>query len=709
MFSDYTLFPNEERPAPAEQNERAFWLPPTDARLLAFLPTRWRFPLIGSTLGASLQPIELARGTADGVVGWGDKPLARIARRYAHMRKLPYWTLEDGFLRSVGLGKAGAPSVSLIADDLGIHFSAHTASRLETLLQNGTPGTDLARAKKLREWIVHERLSKYNHLPEGNISLRPTRRKRILLVDQVVGDRSIAGSGADAKTFLRMWNAARAESNADIIVKSHPDVVAGRARGYLASHTRDSRIQLIDSAVSPHSILDIVDEVWTVSSQLGLDALLRGMTVVTFGMPAYAGWGLTQDRADSIVATAARARRTRRVGIDELAHAMLLQYSLYVDPVTRQPVQAEQAVERLLEWRRRASSLSGRYLCLNFALHKRSVLRRYLTSPSSQVQFTNRPTVAQIQAADKIVLWGNSAPPEESTLWKQGRRRPIIRVEDGFIRSAGLGTSLVPPSSLCFDAEGIYFDASKPSRLETILSTADFDNALLERARRLRCAIVSTGITKYNLPAQPSPNYREQAMGRSIVLVAGQVPNDASLQLGMASHDSDTELLGAVRRARADAFIVYKQHPDLLAEPFMHPGRSRPPHDIADLVVGNVDLNGLLHAADEVHVATSQIGFEALLRERSVWCYGLPFYAGWGLTNDAVVSLRRKRTLSLDALVAGTLILYPHYWSNIADLPCEVEDVIAELYRARQGTAPDPSRRRWLAHMIHMSGVRRLR
>jgi capsular polysaccharide export protein len=709
MFSDFTLFPNEERPGPVEGNERGFWLPPTDARLLAFLPTRWRFPLIGPTLSASLQPIERVSGAADGVVGWGDKPLARIARRYAQLRRLPYWTLEDGFLRSVGLGKAGAPSVSLIADDLGIHFSALAPSRLEALLQEGASGVDLGRAKKLREWIVQERLSKYNHLPEGNVLLRPTRRKRILLVDQVVGDRSVAGSGANAETFLRMWGAARAESNADIIIKSHPDVVAGRAKGYLASHARESRVQLIDTAISPHSVLDMVDEVWTVSSQLGLDALLRGMTVVTFGMPAYAGWGLTQDRADSLVAAAARARRTRRVGIDELAHTMLLQYSLYVDPVTRQPIAAEQAVERLLQWRRRASSLSGRYLCVNFSLHKRSVLRRYLTSPSSQVHFAKRPTVAQIQAADKIVLWGNSAPPEENTLWKQGGRRSIIRVEDGFIRSAGLGTSLVPPSSLCFDAEGIYFDASKPSRLETILSTTEFDSTFLERAKRLRQTIVSMGITKYNLPAQPSPDYREQAKGRPIVLVAGQVPNDASLRLGMASHDSDTELLTAVRRARADAFIVYKQHPDLLAEPFMHPSRIRPPHDIADLVVGNVDLNDLLLAADEVHVATSQIGFEALLRERSVWCYGLPFYAGWGLTNDAVVSLRRKRTLSLDALVAGALILYPHYWSNIADLPCEAEDVIAELYRARQGTAPDPSKRRWLAHMIHMSGIRRLR
>lgn len=709
MFSDFTIFPDEKRLPQAEPDRRASWLPPADARLLAFLPTRWRFPLIGPTLSASLRPIELAREAADGVVGWGHKPLARLARRYAQMRELPYWTLEDGFLRSVGLGKAGAPSVSLVADDLGIHFSARTPSRLETLLQAGAPGADLTRARMLREWIVRERLSKYNHLPESGITLRRTRRKRILLVDQVVGDHSIAGSGASAETFETMWRAARAENNADIVIKSHPDVVAGRAKGYLAYRGHESRVQFIDSAVSPHAVLDSVDEVWTVSSQLGLDALLRGMTVVTFGMPAYAGWGLTEDRAAGPVASAARARRTRSISIDELAHAMLLRYSLYVDPVTREPIAAEQAVERLLQWRGRAASLSGNYLCVNFSLHKRSVLKRYLSGPSSQIRFARRPTVAQIQKADKIVLWGNGASPDESMLWKQGRRRQIIRVEDGFIRSAGLGTALIPPSSLCFDTEGIYFDASKPSRLETILQTAEFDAALLERAKRLRQAIVSMGITKYNLPAQSSPDYRGQAEGRSIVLVAGQVPNDASLRLGMASHDSDGELLKAVRRSRPDAFIVYKQHPDLLAASSTRQSGMRRPHDIADLVVGNVDLNTLLRTVDEVHVATSQIGFEALLRERPVWCYGLPFYAGWGLTSDAVVALRRKRLLSLDALVAGALILYPNYWSNIADLPCEVEDVVAELYRARQGIAPNPSKRRWLAHLIHMSGVRRLR
>lgn len=706
MHSDSTIFPQEMPPSSADRHGRASWLPPANSRLLAFLSTRQRFPLIGPAISASLRPIELAMGAADGVVGSGDRPHARLAHLYARIHRLPFWTVGDGFLRSVGSG-ALAPSVSIVADDLGIHFSAHGPSRLEALIQNDLRGGDPERARNLRQWIVRERLSRYNHLPEAHVLLRRSGRRRILLVDQVVGDRSVEGAGADARAFERMWNAALAENNADIIVKSHPDVVAGRARGFLAPHARGSRVQLIDGAVSAHSVLDVVDEVWTVSSQLGLEALLRKIPVITFGMPAYAGWGLTQDRAEGAVATATRARRERRVTIDEFADAALLQYSRYVDPVSRRSITAEQAVERLLEWRSRAQSLSGRYLCVNFSLHKRSVMRRYLTGPQSQVQFAANPTAAQIEKTDTIVLWGNASQPEESLLWKHGKRLPILRIEDGFIRSAGLGTSLVPPSSLCFDTKGIYFDASAPSQLEAILSDTDFDTALLERAKRLRQAVVSMGITKYNLPPQPAPDYRALAKRRAIVLVAGQVPNDASLRFGMASHASDVELLQAVRRLRPQAFIIYKQHPDLLAKADIRRSDRLPPMEVADLVIGNVDLDKLLSVVDEVHVATSQIGFEALLREKPVWCHGLPFYAGWGLTRDSVISLRRTRMLSLDALVAGTLILYPRYWSNITNLPCEAEDVIAELYHARQGTAPNPSRRRLLTQIIHMLEMRK--
>ena len=61
------------------------------------------------------------------------------------------------------------------------------------------------------------------------------------------------------------------------------------------------------------------------------------------------------------------------------------------------------------------------------------------------------------------------------------------------------------------------------------------------------------------------------------------------------------------------------------------------------------------------HVLTSLAGFEALLRGLEVWCHGLPFYAGWGLTHDVLSTPRRTRRLTLDELVAGALIAYPTY------------------------------------------------
>jgi capsular polysaccharide export protein len=101
------------------------------------------------------------------------------------------------------------------------------------------------------------------------------------------------------------------------------------------------------------------------------------------------------------------------------------------------------------------------------------------------------------------------------------------------------------------------------------------------------------------------------------------------------------------------------------------------------MAVGRVAVDALLGAADEIHVATSQLGFEAVLRGRPVRCYGLPFYAGWGLTQDLVAPPRPRRRLPLDALVAGALILYPKYLSWERRLPCEVEDVLAEFTGAR--------------------------
>ena len=95
-------------------------------------------------------------------------------------------------------------------------------------------------------------------------------------------------------------------------------------------------------------------------------------------------------------------------------------------------------------------------------------------------------------------------------------------------------------------------------------------------------------------------------------------------------------------------------------------------------------MGTLLSSVDEVHVLTSLAGFEALLRWKKVTCYGQPFYAGWGLTDDIVTPVRRTRRLTLDELVAGALILYPTYVSRVTGKFTTAERALDELLEWRQ-------------------------
>jgi capsular polysaccharide export protein len=99
----------------------------------------------------------------------------------------------------------------------------------------------------------------------------------------------------------------------------------------------------------------------------------------------------------------------------------------------------------------------------------------------------------------------------------------------------------------------------------------------------------------------------------------------------------------------------------------------------ADAVASRLSMAHLLDEVDELHTLTSLSGFEALLKGIPVSTYGLPFYAGWGITEDRERCLRRSRKLSLDQLVAGTLIAYPRYVDRTSEWPCEAEDVVARL------------------------------
>lgn len=83
---------------------------------------------------------------------------------------------------------------------------------------------------------------------------------------------------------------------ARLFVKTHPDVLAGKKQGYLTEAAKRRGIAIIAQDVSPLSLLAQADVVYTVTSQMGFEALLLGKEVHCFGMPFYAGWGATHDR-----------------------------------------------------------------------------------------------------------------------------------------------------------------------------------------------------------------------------------------------------------------------------------------------------------------------------------------------------------------------------------------------------------------------------
>jgi capsular polysaccharide export protein len=254
-------------------------------------------------------------------------------------------------------------------------------------------------------------------------------------------------------------------------------------------------------------------------------------------------------------------------------------------------------------------------------------------------------------------------------------------MEDGFLRSAGLGSDLTAPGSLVLDPDGIYYDPSRPSRLEQLLQNEAFSAEELGRARQLRELIVTSRISKYNLPASDRLTIAARPEQR-VLLVPGQVADDASVRLGTQSVSDNLSLLRAVRHAHPDAYIIYKPHPDVLS------GNRRGalddvPEPPWDAIVGQVPLAACLAAVHEVHTMTSLVGFEALLRDLPVTTYGQPFYAGWGLTRDLAPLARRTRRLSLDELVAGALLRYPRYVSWSASCFCTAEDKVNELARAQ--------------------------
>lgn len=571
------------------------------------------------------------------IAAWGQGRYAKRAQRLAKLCGGHVVVFEDAPLR--GLFPKDAFAVGVIADDLGVHFDASRPSRVERILtSDAIEQPELrTRATAALQSVIDQKITKY-------AAFDPTQPAPdagyVLVVDQVRGD----ASAPDPTRFEAMLCAARAwYPDHRILIKSHPETKNGQRRGHFTAQDGE----LLDDDLSPWSLLKRAHAVFTVSSQLGLEAIFAGHKPHVFGTPIYAGWGLTSDHGPPL------PHRTTKLTPLDLFTGLYIIAPSWIDPATGGRATLEDTIALLAALRRGWLEDRNGWVILGASRWKRGWMRRHF-GQFAQVHFS-----ADVSSKIPRMAWGQ-------------RAKAPVTVEDGFIRSRGLGAKLVPPQSLCLDDLGIHYDADTPSRLEQLIAASPtLPQDALDRAACLRQRLVTQGHNKYGLggsrPVLPE--------GQKI-LVLGQVADDASVRCG-APGLNDYHTLKSARMAHPQAALLYKPHPDVSAG--LRPGcpEALP---LADQVLKTAESNWLLKQVDEVWTLTSLGGFEALVHGTPVTCLGRPFYAGWGLTRDLGPSCPRRRSgITLDGLIHAALIDYPRYWDPVTGKSCPVEVLLSRL------------------------------
>lgn len=615
--------------------------------------------------------------TQNQVAGWGRKKSFFTAKAYAKMHHKQVVCLEDGFIRSLGLGKSGVQPLSVVIDHTGIYFDSTRASDLENLILQTSNEVKYHRAQNLIDKIIQYGITKYNEIYETLDATRFQNQENILVIDQTLGDQSIKYAGASAATFKMMLKQALIDyPHATIWVKTHPDVQAGHAESHFSpEELRHPRVRVCGEAYNPIALLAYMQHIYVVSSQMGFEALMCGKKVSCFGLPWYAGWGVTDDTHAPLVKLQGRRGVPRTVA--HLFFCAYLQYAHYVSPITHQKCQLEDILDLLIVNKRFQAQFSSNYIGYGFSRWKKQFIAEFLNFPRTKLHFNHLLKPKKNQA---IVVWGKKA-----RILKKLSYQHVITVEDGFVRSRGLGANLIRPYSLVFDQIGIYYDATAPSKLEQILKHIHLNEQKNKRTENLIQQLIQLNITKYNVG-------EERALSRpnaqQVLLVTGQVEDDLSIKFGGLKIKTNLDLLKKVRANHPEAYIIYKPHPDV------HAGLriGQIPTDIVLQYANHIELNASIlecfEICDAIHTISSLSGFEALLRGLPVFCYGMPFYAGWGLTKDVENCKRREKILSINELVYGVLIEYAMYnlpQTKDFGIPLvNIEDVITHLVQEKR-------------------------
>ncbi|EAM0138937.1 capsular polysaccharide biosynthesis protein [Campylobacter jejuni] len=622
--------------------------------------------------------------------GWGRKKSGLKAMNLAKKYKAKFILLEDGFIRSLNLGVENSPSFSMVKDDIGIYYDATMPSKLENLLNTCEfKDEEIKQAKKAIELIKKYKISKYNNNLDIPDDYFQKDEKRVLIITQTANDASLEfGLAKGFKTVDMIKDAIKENPKSKIYIKIHPDVLSGKKQSDLDINSLPKECILITENFNPIALLEFFDKVYTKTSGMGFEALMQECECICYGMPFYAGWGLTKDKLE-------RKRRMQKRSLEEVFYAAYILYAEYFNPYLNQKSNIFDTIKTLAKYKDIEKANSNRLFMLGFTLWKRHFIKSFFKAKDNKIIFLNSlKSLARykLKENDKFFIWGKRIDYNalKTTLIKKAQDEnlphftpKISLVEDGFIRSISLGSDLTRPFSLIVDDKGLYIDPNKASKLEEFLQNEIFDENMLNRAKNIIKILLENRFSKYNGLKHEDLKINAKT-GQKIILIPAQVEDDASMILGGFGL-STLDLLKEVRSKNQDAYIIFKPHPDVLSGNRVGLKDETLILEFCDEIVKDCSIDSAIKIADEIHTITSTSGFDALLRAKKVFTYGMPFYAGWGLTKDKYRCERRTRKLSLEELVSGALIIYPRYINPKTKTLCEIEvclDIMLNLQKA---------------------------
>jgi len=296
------------------------------------------------------------------LIFWGIRGIGRFPK----IRECPNKAViaEDGFIRSIlsgvakGSQKKFSKACSVIFDDLAPHFAGEFVTRIEQKLNSdfSLSESELLRSKAAIDKIVRNNITKYNFQKLDEIKLPGNKTKKVLIIDQTAMDASITYSNLTADSYSTMLlDAIKENPDSDIIIKTHPDSILSNrsdlAGFFNADNTNYPNVYLYAQTVNPIILINMVDRVYVGSSGVGMEAILCKKEVFCYGVPFYAGWGLTVDRNEFFTSNKLQQRRSKKRTKEELFYSFYIWYTHYINPETDSVCEIEQALDFILKCR----------------------------------------------------------------------------------------------------------------------------------------------------------------------------------------------------------------------------------------------------------------------------------------------------------------------------------------------------------------------